>query len=123
MAFQTAHTYAGDLRSPAAARMLTTGALESWGRADMTDVACLLTSELVTNAVVHAPGDLSLRLTLDDQTLRVEIRDGSTQLPESQLVPNPQKSGRGLQIVGALSTSWGTSPVPGGKVVWFELRA
>ncbi len=85
--------------------------------------AVLLVSELVTNAVRCAPGPhLLLRAVLTDRLLRVEVQDGNPLLP---VAPGPvsweQESGRGLLLVEALATRWGTEPVPGGKYLWFEI--
>jgi anti-sigma regulatory factor (Ser/Thr protein kinase) len=92
---------------------------------DATDTAALLVTELVSNAVVHANGP-SLWLTLDetaDDVLHVAVRDGSLDIPRhsAQMPDVRRKSGRGLFMVDALSTSWGWEPLRTGKRVWFEL--
>jgi hypothetical protein len=55
-------------------------------------------------------------------TVRVEVFDGTRRLPRKQRPALEAESGRGLQVVEALATTWGTDSVPSGKVVWFELH-
>ena len=93
----------------------------------------LLTSELVTNAVLHAATDvprpsaeivLSIHRTHD--LLRVEVRDHDARpVPRVRfLAPLASQTGRGLDVVALLASAWGSIRVPAGegKVVWFELR-
>lgn len=93
-----------------------------WGTSDETEIAVQLTSELVTNAIVHAPcGSLVVCVTLDDEHLRVTVLDGSSRLPQVRDTMPSEGSGGGLRLVDALATSWGIDAVRGGKAVWFEL--
>lgn len=90
----------------------------------MVDTAQLLVSELVTNAFTHARGDIGLRISRRDGGLRVAVSDLSPR--PSRLVPDAQpddESGRGLFLLDALATTWGSAPHTGGagKTVWFEL--
>jgi anti-sigma regulatory factor (Ser/Thr protein kinase) len=86
---------------------------------DRKEQALLVVSELATNAIVHAGGVLYLQLWHADGHIRIEVADSSAK------VPGPVKvyltSGRGLQMVEALATAWGSEPRPWGKVVWAEL--
>jgi hypothetical protein len=87
----------------------------------MCDDALLLTSEVVTNSVLHADGPIWLGLAHTGPVLRVEVADhttGAVTMPESP----SDAGGRGLRMLDALADRWGTDPTPGGKVVWFELR-
>jgi two-component sensor histidine kinase len=82
--------------------------------------AMLLTSELVTNAVIHAATPLTLDVTVGPSTLHVLVDDGDTRPP----VPSASRGahgGYGLQIVEQLADAWGTTPRASGKSVWFEL--
>ena len=89
--------------------------------ADMRDTACLLTSELVTNAVIHARTDVEVRVLRFDARLRIQVHDGNTRLPAPALIPDDATTGRGLLMVQVLASSWGVEHAGGGKVVWFEL--
>ncbi|HEX8003446.1 MAG TPA: SpoIIE family protein phosphatase [Mycobacteriales bacterium] len=109
------------------ARNAVAAAVDVWSLPEVAEVAVLLTSELVTNAVRHAAGDLRLRILRRPGGLRVEVHDrDATALP--QLVArSPDGSddlaegGRGLQLVAELASRWGVETLAGGKQVWFEL--
>jgi anti-sigma regulatory factor (Ser/Thr protein kinase) len=83
----------------------------------------LLATELVTNAVRHGRGDVTVRLWTGPDVVRVEVSDANPRRPEPGGYDLDAEDGRGLLIVGALSSRWGTAPLPGGagKTVWFEL--
>jgi len=92
---------------------------------ELVDDAVLLTSEIVTNAIVHTGRECELLLTFDPRlgTLRVEVSDQSPERPlQADALDGDRLGGRGLQIVAAMATRWGTFPVNGGKTVWFEIR-
>ena len=95
---------------------------------DVIDDAVLLTSEVVTNGLVHAgryESVLELLLTRDGDRLLVEVHDPSHTIPS--LVDPPDalsESGRGLRIVDGLAADRGARLTErNGKVVWFELVA
>lgn len=85
-------------------------------------VAELLLSELVTNALVHTDEGAVVAVSVAPQRLRVEVRDFVPGMPVSH-VPNADDGthGRGLILVESLADAWGISPKALGKVVWFEL--
>ncbi|MEU1178902.1 ATP-binding protein [Streptomyces sp. NPDC005820] len=100
----------------------------------LVDDAILCTSELVTNACVHAKGGdgTVLWLAVEDERLRVVVYDGDENPPViRELTPESGASGgRGLYMVDALTEgSWGHAPGlpydgptrPDGKAVWFDL--
>ncbi|MCX5203375.1 ATP-binding protein [Streptomyces sp. NBC_00237] len=113
-----------DLTAVAEARRALRELLRHWGQPDCTDVAELLTSELVTNALIHTESDAELTATLAASTLRVEVRDQLSRMPEPRLASCDENThGRGLLLVQALADAWGVR-MQGhgpGKVVWFEL--
>lgn len=109
--------------SPTAARAFVSRMLRLWECTDLDEIACLLTSELVTNAVLHAATKVVLRMHLDPPALRVEVEDGAPDLPQPLPLTPWSEHGRGLWLVEALSRRWGAAPVPPGKIVWFELSA
>ncbi len=107
------------------ARRALTRALRGWGwSGEAVEVAVLLTSELVTNAIRHgaAPVRLSAGL-LHAVVLRVEVQDPTDHAVGVRTTTTvDDEDGRGLQLVEVLSSSWGWKPVSsGGKRVWFEL--
>jgi anti-sigma regulatory factor (Ser/Thr protein kinase) len=89
----------------------------------LTETALLLISEVVTNSVVHGSGRPMLDISVEPHVLRVTVTDDAAGLPRVQR-NNPLlgDGGRGLQLVEALASRWGTvRRVPTGKSVWFEL--
>lgn len=111
--------------SAAVARRFVREVLDAWDCDDAEELALLLTSEVVSNAVRHAATELVVRLCFDDDAmlLRIEVADGDARLPVVQRPPADATGGRGLLLVEALSRRWGADATDGGKVVWFELGA
>ena len=104
------------------------------GRVSETDggTLTLLTSELVTNAVIHPGPDanapIGLRITVYPGRVRVEVSDSGAGFDPANLPPGPRETGgHGLVVVSGLSSRWGTRPttIQGGDgfCVWFELDA
>lgn len=93
-----------------------------WGIEETLDAALLVVSELVTNAVVNARSQSTLRLRLRHDHLLVEVEDEDSRLPVLQQHNDwDALGGRGLMLVAALSARWGSQPCPFGKIVWAEL--
>ncbi|WP_156726284.1 SpoIIE family protein phosphatase [Streptomyces apocyni] len=107
-------------RSVGRAREYTRTRLDSWGLGPLVDTTELLVSELVTNALRYGEGDIRLRLLLD-RTLVCEVWDAGLVQPRRRRARDTDEGGRGLQLVGLLSASWGSRRTPRGKTVWFEL--
>jgi anti-sigma regulatory factor (Ser/Thr protein kinase) len=84
--------------------------------------AVLLTSELVTNGVIHAHTELDLRAALANDSLRVEVVDHGGGRPVRGHAADDAERGRGLAVVSELATRWGVAVQPDSKSVWFELR-
>jgi anti-sigma regulatory factor (Ser/Thr protein kinase) len=85
--------------------------------------AALATSELVTNALLHGHAPIDLRLRIEGADVLIEVRDRATYQPRKLRPDEDDEHGRGLQIVAALSTRWGTRPTEHGKAVWCLLSA
>ncbi len=120
-----------DLAAAAAARSVVEDAIRAWRVPVDADVAVLLTSELVTNAVTHgtptAGTFVLLTIACDAACLRVDVHDGSGDLPvlDTGLIdetPAEAETGRGLLLVTSLSAEWGFYRTPAGKAVYFTLE-
>ncbi|MFC1434924.1 SpoIIE family protein phosphatase [Streptacidiphilus sp. N1-3] len=103
-------------------------AVRRWGVGDLADTVELLTSELVTNALVHTDRDALLTARLYQEggeagpaRLRVEVDDESDLWPKRRTPGEQASSGRGLMLVEALADAWGVDPRGSGKRMWFEL--
>jgi anti-sigma regulatory factor (Ser/Thr protein kinase) len=105
----------------AAGRRFTRDTLTAWQHTELADTACLLVSEILTNAVRHARHTIGLRLHQTVREVIAEITDDNTQLPQRALPAPGDQSGRGLTLVEALATAWGARPSSSGKTVWFTL--
>jgi signal transduction histidine kinase len=87
----------------------------------------LVVSELVTNAVRYAGGDVTVTLRRDGDRVVVAVRDDSPRQPQLMHVDDDATSGRGLSIVDAIALKWdvclhGDSGEVG-KTVWAEIGA
>ncbi len=80
--------------------------------------ATLVTSELVTNAIRYGRAPVDLRVRIEGADVLVEVRDEATYQPRKLRPDEDDENGRGLQIVSAVGTRWGTRPTERGKAVW-----
>lgn len=111
-------------RDPVAARdarHLVRDLLAQWSLDDLMDDAGLVVTELVANAIEHAASECQLSISRYDDGVRIEVHDAGSGTPEPQPVSETAEDGRGLLIVGALSSAWGIDDEPHGKTVWVEL--
>jgi hypothetical protein len=123
------------------ARQFVREMLTCWGLSYLSDDAELIIAELVGNAVRHGlravpqvrqpqgrhpsawPSALRLCLLRRVGEVMLAVTDPSDDIPVPKSASDNGESGRGLQIVGALSYVWGWSPIEGhGKAVWAFLR-
>jgi len=117
-----AATFPWSCRGPADARRFVTDTLTAWGRRDLVDDAAVITTELATNAVLHARTDFTITISRrPDGTLRVAVRDANLTPPRPRRPAPLDGSGRGLGLVEALAARWGADTLPDGKVVWAQL--
>ncbi|MFI8404799.1 SpoIIE family protein phosphatase [Streptomyces sp. NPDC085463] len=113
-------------RSVAAARAFVRDTLQGWGHPELVDDAVVLTSELVTNAVIHAGTAADVLCLRSDDSIRVEVSD---RYPEREipvqsgrtLASPDRENGRGLLLCAALAHRWGVDYSPTRKHVWFHL--
>jgi anti-sigma regulatory factor (Ser/Thr protein kinase) len=112
---------APDPKSASVARAFVRRELTDVCPPDLVDVAELLVSELVTNAVLHARTPLRVDLDSGPRGVRVAVTDGSSTLPRVRDHTPGASTGRGLQMVASLADAWGTDLDGEGKTVWFEL--
>jgi anti-sigma regulatory factor (Ser/Thr protein kinase) len=107
--------------APAEARRRVLAAIESWGVPADPDVAALLTSELVTNAITHTSGPVRLFVTCSCGHLRVYVHDASREWAVPAAASREAEYGRGLMLVAGLATDWGCYRTSAGKAVYFTL--
>jgi anti-sigma regulatory factor (Ser/Thr protein kinase) len=113
---------ASSIDAPRKARRAITELLARSGRADLGADAGVLVSELVTNAVLHAGGPITISAAYLDSTLHVEVHDTETApLPRLQKPSPSDKTGRGHHLVALLADRWAIRPSPAGKTIWFEI--
>lgn len=109
-------------RKPTAAREAREHAreqLHAWQLGEMAEVTELLVSELVTNALTHAEGQIRLRL-IRSSNLICEVSDGTATTPRVRRALETDEGGRGLALVSSLATRWGTRYTAQGKTLWVE---
>jgi len=121
---------AAGLAAAKTARAVVESTIRAWRVPVDPDVAVLLTSELVTNAVTHgaeeawdAGGFVTLAIACSAAVLRVDVHDGSCDLPLlEEAAPMEAETGRGLLLVTSLSAEWGYYRTATGKAVYFTLE-
>jgi anti-sigma regulatory factor (Ser/Thr protein kinase) len=110
---------------PATAEAPRDARIFAWGVAPPLDdddmaVLGLLTSELVTNGVLHARTELTYSIAVTPDLVLVAIGDGSTTPPDPPVGSTPA-TGRGMHLLISLAHTWGVLVTAGGKVVWFTI--
>ena len=120
------HAVDADPRAVAPARHFVRGTLADWGvDGDTIDDAVLCLSELVTNAIIHTEAGCELRVVLERGVLTTTVRDGGSSVvvdPSHVAVDPLAVHGRGLHLVDACSTRWGSELDAVGMTVWFVLE-
>ncbi|WP_445403069.1 SpoIIE family protein phosphatase [Streptomyces sp. LE64] len=125
---RAAATFPPASRSVATARSFVRDTLQGWGLTDLVDDAVVLTSELVTNAVIHAGTAAEVQCLRSGDSVRVEVADRypEREIPLQQshaaLRSPDREGGRGLQLCAALAHRWGVEYTPTHKHVWFHLE-
>jgi len=113
----------GDLASIRAARRYVEREVLARGAAPIADDATLAAAELLANAVQHGAAPISIAVSGDRRLIRIEVRDGDSRPPIRPAASETNMTGRGLALVEAVASRWGTEHVPGGgKIVWAEFE-
>ena len=106
--------------APAVAREFLREASCTEHHNEVLEDAVLLVSELVTNSILHGGPPVVVAVDCDGESLRVRVRDGSSELPTARAAKRVDEGGRGLAIVANLSDDWGVEQhEDDSKHVWF----
>jgi anti-sigma regulatory factor (Ser/Thr protein kinase) len=95
--------------------------LASWNLEALCDAALLLTSEVVTNSLLHARSPIRLTIELTGNGVRIAVTDASTVIPAMRPRSQSATTGRGLLLLSRLADEWDTDVTDAGKTVWFTL--
>lgn len=116
------------LESVVVARRLLGSSLAAWGMDDpIRSDSALAISELVTNSVLHAGTEVTIRISRLGEGVRIEVCDEDPRIPvveaarPEDLLSNRSMTGRGLALVAATCDRWGSGPLGCGKVTWAEI--
>ena len=119
---QLSATFPPQQESARQAREFVVAGLRETGvdESDLVDRVRLIVSELVTNAVLHAQTDIQVRLDVAPSQVCLEVLDQHRAHPSRVPESLSSTSGRGLQLVDALTDTWGVAAMADGqgKAVW-----
>jgi serine phosphatase RsbU (regulator of sigma subunit)/anti-sigma regulatory factor (Ser/Thr protein kinase) len=111
-----------DVREARRARSVALDTLRAWHEPEtLADVAELVVSELVTNALRYGAGQVTLQLSRHDDGVVVEVYDEGVGTPRRRRAAADEEGGRGLLLVASVADAWGVRTRGGGKVVWCRL--
>ncbi|MFG2302214.1 SpoIIE family protein phosphatase [Actinacidiphila glaucinigra] len=101
------------------ARRAARDRLARWGLEEYSPLTELIVSELATNVIEHAEGDIRLRL-IRDRVLTVEVADDADTTPRLRHARLQDEDGRGVFLIASLADRWGTRYEDVGKTIWAE---
>ena len=116
-------TFSAEPHNISAARRFVTDTLAAWDAGSFEWAAVTAVSELTTNALLHARTGFTVSLRLDDDLLRLAVTDQSLRMPQQRVYGAKATTGRGMNLVYALSAAHGVESTSAGKTVWCEVRA
>jgi anti-sigma regulatory factor (Ser/Thr protein kinase) len=111
---------AADVASSSTARRFIHEALDQ-AADEVRANAVFLISEVVTNAVLHARGPLTIEVRQKGRAYRIAVSDRSRTPPAPKGHRVDDATGRGLHLLDRLAAAWGWAPSRTGKVVWFDV--
>ena len=116
---------AAEPASVAKARAFVRRLLDAWELNTLSDTTCLLTSELATNAVLHARTSYAVVVSRSGEGVRVDVLDDSAAIPQRRHNTLSAATGRGVALVDRLAGEWGATPqhelLGFVKGVWFTV--
>lgn len=95
--------------------------LDTWGCSSLVETAALLTSELLTNSVLHARTDIVLSIRQLDDAVEIVVRDASKLAPRRRRHASDATTGRGIELLERLAQSWDVDVDDDGKSIRFTL--
>jgi anti-sigma regulatory factor (Ser/Thr protein kinase) len=109
--------------SVAEGRRFVGALLDRLGLGEQCHDAVLLTSELLTNSILHGHGDPQLEITWRYPEVEIAVTDRGTWAPRRSELDLGATSGRGLQLLERVAERYGTRSSGTGTTIWFTLRA
>lgn len=115
-------TLAPTVEAVGTGRRFVADVLSGWGLSALSYTATLLTSEVVTNSVLHArtPIVLSIERSGAD-AVTVSVHDESAYVPRRRRHAQDATTGRGLELLDRLSPTWQVRPERTGKTLTFTV--
>ncbi|WP_344605214.1 ATP-binding SpoIIE family protein phosphatase [Streptomyces glaucus] len=104
------------------ARDMVARTMREWGLRHLANDMMLIADEMVANAVRHARTPLRVELRRTGERVVLEVTDSSPEEPRLIVSPPGEFGHRGIFLVDAIATRWGTRRIEGGKVVWAEVK-
>lgn len=125
MEYECSARFEGVPTQIAAARAWLIGSLQALLPGPAADLvssdAALAISELATNSVRAGSAHFTIGFTVELDCVRIGVHDSAAGLPRQRRANRTDVNGRGLEIVDALATEWGTASYADGKEVWAVL--
>jgi anti-sigma regulatory factor (Ser/Thr protein kinase) len=122
VSWQAGTTFDRTISAPSQARRFVRQSLSDWGLSELSERVVLTVSEVMTNAVTHGQGRVTLALSATDDRVCVTVADDGRGAPVMRS-PDPERGiagGWGLHLVDKLADSWGTETRNQQTIVWFE---